>query len=131
MTTPRGRPSKSAEVGAPKTFAQGDPSSVQSFQPDWSLQILVDLKRDVGVLIERVEGMRRDVDGLSNKVDAMDSRVGGINTKLAWLAGICAGITGVVLIVWAVLTQVPWDKVAPAKAAATIEQPKTVATKEK
>jgi hypothetical protein len=122
MTTPRGRPNKTPEMGAPRTFAQGDPSSVQSFQPDWSLQIMADLKRDLGVLIERVEGMRRDVDGLSNKVDAMDTRVGSINTKLAWLAGICAGITGVVLIVWAVLTQVPWDKVTPTKAVTAVER---------
>lgn len=74
----------------------------------------MEMKKDLGVLVERIDRMREDVKDLTTKVEAASTKIDTINVKLAWIAGICTGITGLVAIVWAVVTQVPWDKLVAA-----------------
>lgn len=70
----------------------------------------MEMNKTLGVLGEKIDRMRSDVDGMSTKMDATCAKVDSINVKLAWVAGICAGITGIVAIVWALINQVPWDR---------------------
>lgn len=110
----RQRAGGSTGAGPPTSFPEGTPP-VPTQDHSFTLQAVMEMKRDLGVLIERIDRMRDDVSAMGVKVDATASKVDGINLKLAWLAGICAGITAIVLIVWAVVTQVPWDRVVASR----------------
>lgn len=117
----RQRAGGSAGAGPPTSFPEGTPP-IPTHDHSFTLQAVMEMKRDLGVLVERIDRMRDDVSAMSGKVEATSSKVDGINLKLAWLAGICVGITGLVLIVWAVVTQVPWDRIVTSRLAAAPAQ---------
>lgn len=121
-----GRTDEGHGVGPPTSEPKGNPTPI-SMDHSWTLQAVMEMKKDLGVLVERIDRMREDVGTLTTKVDAVDDKVGKINTKLVWVAGICTGITAIVLIVWAIVTQVPWEKFV---ADPPVEQPAQVSSSE-
>lgn len=71
----------------------------------------MEMQKTLGILVERIDHVRTDIDGLTKKMDATCDKVDKINLRLAWAAGICTAITAITVIAWAVVTQVPWDKI--------------------
>lgn len=102
-----------------------DVTPTQTQGPDYGLHVLqavMEMQRSLGGIDAKINQLRTDVDGMGTKVEATNTKVDKINTKLVWVAGICSGITAIVIVVWAIVTQVPWDRLLNQPAAAPTVQ---------
>jgi hypothetical protein len=105
------RRTKAGGEGPPRGLPEGNPVYPEPTH-DFTLQAVMEMQKTLGGLCANVDSLRINVDKLSDKIDANSAEVTSISKKIQWWSGAGWAVAGLIAILWAILTQIPWDRLA-------------------
>jgi hypothetical protein len=115
MTPPAKRPG--VEETTPGKLPEGTPWLASPMDHSFTLQAIIGLEKSVAVSGEKLDRLSKYITDLGVKVEDNCEKVRSINTTLArWATG-AAVVVAIVLVLWAIVQFIPWDRISIAPAA--------------